>query len=68
MRASITSLGKFLPNKIIKNSEFENFLDTSDEWIRSRTGVRPTIKMYQSDIVINIYVNRTQFFHGKKAK
>ncbi len=40
MRANITSLGKFLPDKIIKNSEFEKFLDTSDEWIISRTGIK----------------------------
>ncbi len=40
MRAKITSLGKFLPEKIIKNSEFEKFLDTSDEWIISRTGIK----------------------------
>jgi len=40
MKAKITSLGKFLPDKVIKNSEFENFLDTSDEWIVSRTGIK----------------------------
>ena len=40
MRSKITSLGKFLPNKVIKNSEFEKFLDTSDEWIVSRTGIK----------------------------
>jgi len=40
MKAKITSLGKFLPDKIIKNSEFEKFLDTSDEWIISRTGIK----------------------------
>ena len=40
MRSNITSLGKFLAKKIIKNSEFENFLDTSDEWIKSRTGIK----------------------------
>ena len=39
MNANITSVGKFLPKNIIKNSEFENFLDTTDEWIRSRTGI-----------------------------
>ena len=45
MKACITSLGKFLPDRVIKNSEFENFLDTSDEWIRSRTGIKERRKL-----------------------
>ena len=40
MQANIISVGKFLPKKIIKNSEFEKKLDTSDEWIVSRTGIK----------------------------
>ena len=40
MNANITAIGKFLPKKIIKNSEFEKYLDTSDEWIISRTGIK----------------------------
>ena len=40
MNANITALGKFLPEKVIKNSDFEKYLDTSDEWIISRTGIK----------------------------
>jgi 3-oxoacyl-[acyl-carrier-protein] synthase III len=40
MNANITAIGKFLPKKVIKNSEFEEYLDTSDEWIISRTGIK----------------------------
>jgi len=40
MNANITAIGKFLPEKIIKNSDFEKYLDTSDEWIISRTGIK----------------------------
>ena len=40
MNANITAIGKFLPEKVIKNSEFEKYLDTSDEWIISRTGIK----------------------------
>jgi 23S rRNA (guanine2445-N2)-methyltransferase / 23S rRNA (guanine2069-N7)-methyltransferase len=48
----------------INNTQFiaQKAKDSIVDQIRSRTGVRPTIKMSQSDIVINIYVNRTQFF------
>ena len=39
MLANITSVGKFLPSKIIYNLEFEKTLDTSNQWIISRTGI-----------------------------
>ena len=38
-RAVITGVGHDLPERIVPNSEFEATLDTSDEWIRSRSGI-----------------------------
>ncbi len=38
--ARITAVGSALPARLVPNSWFESFLDTSDEWIRSRTGIR----------------------------
>ena len=32
--------GHFLPTKILKNDDFKKFVDTSDEWIFSRTGIK----------------------------
>ncbi|SFR04351.1 3-oxoacyl-[acyl-carrier-protein] synthase III [Poseidonocella sedimentorum] len=32
-------VGHYLPDRIVPNSEFETRLDTSDEWIRSRSGI-----------------------------
>ena len=40
MNANITSIGKFLPDKVINNSVFEDYLETTDEWIISRTGIK----------------------------
>ena len=40
MNANITSIGKFLPDKALNNSVFEDYLDTTDEWIISRTGIK----------------------------
>ena len=37
--ARITGTGGFLPEKILTNHELENMVDTSDEWIRDRTGI-----------------------------
>jgi len=38
--ARIVGTGSFLPPRIITNSELENSLDTTDEWIISRTGIK----------------------------
>ncbi len=38
-RAVVAGVGHYLPDRIMKNSEFEASLDTSDEWIRSRSGI-----------------------------
>jgi 3-oxoacyl-[acyl-carrier-protein] synthase-3 len=39
-RARIVSVGGFVPDRVMTNADFERFLDTSDEWIRTRTGIR----------------------------
>ena len=38
--AAIAGLGTFSPAKILTNADFERMLDTSDTWIRERTGIR----------------------------
>lgn len=38
-RAVVIGLGHYLPERIVPNSEFEASLDTSDDWIRSRSGI-----------------------------
>lgn len=38
-RAKISGLGRFLPDYVLTNAELETFVDTNDEWIRSRTGI-----------------------------
>ncbi len=39
LNATITAFGKYLPDKILDNHDFEQMVDTSDEWIRNRTGI-----------------------------
>ena len=39
IRSVVVGLGHYLPERIVPNSEFEASLDTSDEWIRSRSGI-----------------------------
>ena len=38
--ARITGTGSYLPKKIITNFDLEKTLDTSDEWITARTGIK----------------------------
>jgi len=38
-RAVACGIGHYLPEREVPNSEFESFLDTSDEWIRARSGI-----------------------------
>jgi 3-oxoacyl-[acyl-carrier-protein] synthase-3 len=39
-RSVVTSAGSYLPSRVLDNSELSRMVDTSDEWIRQRTGIR----------------------------
>ncbi len=39
MHSRIVGTGGYLPEKILTNSDLEKMVDTSDEWIRERTGI-----------------------------
>ncbi|WP_458790344.1 beta-ketoacyl-ACP synthase III [Yoonia sp. MH D7] len=38
-RAVVIGVGHYLPDRIVSNAEFEKTLDTTDEWIKSRSGI-----------------------------
>ena len=40
IRSRIVSTGSYLPQRVLKNSDLEKTVDTSDEWITERTGIR----------------------------
>src|SRR3954464_12240828 len=39
-KVSIIALGCYVPERVLKNEEVAAYVDTSDEWISSRTGIR----------------------------
>ncbi|WP_461202456.1 beta-ketoacyl-ACP synthase III [Anoxybacillus sp. TBDG-1] len=39
MSAGIIGIGRYLPERIVTNKQLEQQMDTSDEWIRTRTGI-----------------------------
>jgi 3-oxoacyl-[acyl-carrier-protein] synthase-3 len=40
MYSRIAGTGSYLPEKIVTNADLERLVDTSDEWIRTRTGIK----------------------------
>ena len=40
MRARILGTGSFVPERVVTNADLAQWIDTSDEWIRERTGIR----------------------------
>ena len=40
VRSVVTGVGGFLPERIVTNAELSTRVDTTDEWIRERTGIR----------------------------
>jgi 3-oxoacyl-[acyl-carrier-protein] synthase-3 len=39
IHAAITAIGGYVPEYVLRNSELETMVDTTDEWIQSRTGI-----------------------------
>ena len=56
VNSKIIGCGHYLPKKILKNDDFKEFIDTSDEWIFTRTGIKQrhiaSEKQYTSDLAI----------------
>ena len=40
MKTRIAGTGHFLPKNVVTNDDLAKIMDTSDEWISSRTGIR----------------------------
>ncbi|MCC8145184.1 MAG: ketoacyl-ACP synthase III [Bacteroidales bacterium] len=60
MSSIITSIGICHPAKEIKNSYFEDFLDTSDQWIRERTGIERRFFALENEFTSDLCVGAVQ--------
>ena len=40
IRAAITGIGAYVPEDILTNSDIEKLVDTTDEWIMTRVGIK----------------------------
>ncbi len=59
--SKIAGTGSYLPKRILHNAELENMVDTTDEWIFSRTGIRErhiaASDEFTSDLAVNAAKN-----------
>ena len=40
LKAAITAVGGYTPKTILSNKNLEKMVDTTDEWIKTRTGIK----------------------------
>ena len=40
IKAAITAVGGYVPDAILSNKDLEKMVDTNDEWITARTGIK----------------------------
>ncbi len=60
--ARIAGLGTFLPERVLTNKDFEEMVETSDEWIVSRTGMRERHVVGEGESLVTMAVEA-----GKRA-
>lgn len=56
VRAAITAIAKYHPERIVTNEEVSKNLDTSDEWIRTRTGIEQRRKVKKGQTASDLAV------------
>lgn len=53
-------LGKYLPNKVVTNRDLEKMVDTTDEWITSRTGIKERRIVANGEVTSDLGVRASQ--------
>ena len=66
MRAAISAVGGYVPEKIVTNKDLEKLVDTTDEWIQSRTGIKERRKMEDGTATSDICVAAINQIIAKK--
>ncbi len=54
MGSRIVATGRALPRTLVSNKDLERYMDTSDEWISTRTGIRQRYTMRQGESLADI--------------
>src|SRR2546423_7981559 len=56
-RAKITGTGAYAPKRILTNADLEKMVDTNDEWIRQRSGIRERHIVEEGESTSDLAVN-----------
>jgi 3-oxoacyl-[acyl-carrier-protein] synthase III len=56
LRSAVTGVGGYLPETVLKNEYFTQTLDTSDEWIRERTGIQQRHKASDDQVTSDLAI------------
>ena len=57
LKANITATGKYLPKEVLTNHDMAKLVETSDEWIQSRTGIRERRKVQKGEATVAMSTN-----------
>jgi 3-oxoacyl-[acyl-carrier-protein] synthase-3 len=60
LRSVVTGVGGFLPEQVVTNDDLAKFVDTSDEWIIERTGIRQRHRVTDDQPVSDLAVGAAQ--------
>ena len=56
IRSAVTGVGAYLPQEIVTNEALSRIVDTSDEWIRERTGIRERRRAAEGEFTSDLAV------------
>jgi len=56
LRTAVTGVGGYLPDQVLTNADFTRMVDTSDEWIVERTGIRQRHKAAEDQTTSDLAV------------
>ena len=59
-KCKITAIGSYCPKKRIPNSYFEEIIDTSDEWIFQRTGIKERRKVSENETNLSMSIKAVE--------
>jgi len=61
VNSKIIGFGHYLPEKVLSNNDFTKFIDTSDEWIYSRTGIKQRHIASKTELTSDLAIKASEF-------
>ena len=58
IKAAITGVNGYVPDYVLSNAELEKMVDTTDEWIRTRTGIEERRILKGEGLGLNVVLEK----------